>query len=230
MLDVFRPGGFELAGSRPPALRMSPVYQQLLQLLRGYLSATNAEGLLLRTVREMDVHPQELSQFHIPPMVPTIERRARLYLDNMRLARLVDEVASIGVDRPSRRSRTLVIQREPDISSARQTAKAICEAAGARSFVVHKVATIVSELARNIVAYTPGGTIELAVHRDKTVRVSIVATDQGSGIAALDDVLAGRYKSQTGMGRGILGVQRLADKFNISSGSTGTRVDVEVRL
>lgn len=209
---------------------MSPVYQQLLQVLRGYLSPTNAEGLLLRTIREMDVHPQELSAFHIPPMVPTIERRARLYLDNMRLARMVDEMAALGADRPSRRSRTLLIQREPDISSARQTAKAICEAAGARSFVVHKVATIVSELARNIVSYTPGGSIELTVHRDKTVRVTIVASDHGKGIAMLDDVLAGRYKSRTGMGRGILGVQRLADKFAISTGSTGTRVEVEVRL
>jgi serine/threonine-protein kinase RsbT len=209
---------------------MSPVYQQLLQLLRSYLSATNAEGLLLRTVREMDVHPQELSQFHIPPMVPTIERRARLYLDNMRLARLVDEVSALGADRPSRRSRTLVIQREVDISSARQTAKAICESAGARSFIVHKAATIVSELARNIVAYTPGGTIEMAIHRDKSVRVTIVAADQGTGIAALDDVLAGRYKSRTGMGKGILGVQRLADKFSISTGPMGTRVEVEVRL
>ena len=209
---------------------MSPVYQQLLQLLRGYLSATNAEGLLLRTVREMDVHPQELSQFHIPPMVPTIERRARLYLDNMRLARLVDEVSALGADRPSRRSRTLVIQREADISSARQTAKAICESAGARSFIVHKAATIVSELARNIVAYTPGGTIEMAVHRDKNVRVTIVAVDQGTGIDVLDDVLAGRYKSMTGKGKGILGVQRQADKFSISTGPTGTRVEVEVRL
>lgn len=209
---------------------MSPTYQQLLQVLRGYLSPTNAEGLLMRTVREMAVHPQELSAFHIPPMVPTIERRARLYLDTMRLERMVNEMASLGADRPSRRSRTLMIQREADISSARQTAKAICEAAGARSFIVHKVATIVSELARNIVAYTPGGSIELAIHRDRSVRVTIVATDQGKGIDALEDVLAGRYKSKTGMGRGILGVQRLADKFGISSGPNGTRVDVEVRL
>lgn len=209
---------------------MSPTYQQLLQVLRGYLSATNAEGLLLRTVREIDVHPQELSAFHVPQMVPTIERRARLYLDTMRLARMVNEMSTLGADRPSRRSRTLAIQREPDISSARQTAKAICEGAGARSFAVHKVATIVSELARNIVQYTPGGSIELGIHRDKTVRVTILATDQGPGIAELDDVLAGRYRSKTGMGRGILGVQRLADKFAIASGPHGTRVEVEVRL
>ena len=116
-------------------------------MLRGYLTATNAEGLLLRTVREMDVHPQELSQFHIPPMLPTIERRARLYLDNVGLARMVDEVSALGADRPSRRSRTLVVLREADISAARQAARAMCEAAGARSFIVHKVATIVSELA-----------------------------------------------------------------------------------
>lgn len=209
---------------------MSPTYQQLLQLLRGYLSATNAEGLLQRTVREMDVHPQELSAFHIPPMIPTLERRARLYLDSLRLARLVDEISSLGADRPSRRSRTLMVQREPDISDARRTAKAICEGAGARSFIVHKVATIVSELARNIVSYTPGGSIEIAIHRDKPVRMTIIAIDHGKGISFLDDVLGGRYKSKTGMGRGILGVQRLADKFNIQTGPHGTRIEVEVRI
>ncbi len=209
---------------------MSPTYQQLLQVLRGYLSATNAEGLLLRTVREMDVHPQELSPFHIPPMIPTMERRARLYLDTVRLARLVDEISSLGADRPSRRSRTFVVLREPDISEARRTAKAICEGAGARSFIVHKVATIVSELARNIVSYTPGGNIEIAIFRDRPVRMTIIATDHGQGIPVLDDVLAGRYKSKTGMGRGILGVQRLADKFHITTGPNGTKVEVEVRL
>lgn len=209
---------------------MSPTYQQLLQLLRGYLSATNAEGLLQRTVREMDVHPQELSAFHIPPMIPTLERRARLYIDSLRLARLVDEISALGADRPSRRSRTLMVQREPDISDARRTAKAICEGAGARSFIVHKVATIVSELARNIVSYTPGGSIEIAIHRDKPVRMTIIASDHGKGIPFLDDVLGGRYKSKTGMGRGILGVQRLADKFNIQTGAHGTRIEVEVRI
>ncbi|MFO0588007.1 MAG: ATP-binding protein [Polyangiaceae bacterium] len=209
---------------------MSPTYQQLLHILRGYLSPTNAEGLLSRTVREMDLHPAELSAFHVPPMVPTIERRARLYVDTMRLQRLVDEISAIGADRPSRRSRTFNVQREPDISDARRTAKAICESAGARSFIVHKVATIVSELARNIVAYTPGGTIEVTIVRERPAHMTIVATDRGGGIPFLDDVLAGRYRSKTGMGRGILGVQRLSDKFNISTSSLGTKVEVEVRI
>jgi len=209
---------------------MSPVYQQLLQVLRGFLSATNAEGLLLRTVREIDVHPDELSAFHVPPMIPHIERRARLYLDTVRLARLVEAIAALGADRPSRRSRMLPVQRENDISDARRTAKTICEGAGARSFIVHKVATIVSELARNIVSYTPGGNIEIAIHRDRPVRMTIVAIDHGKGISALDDVLAGRYKSKTGMGRGILGVQRLSDKFNIVTGPQGTKIEVEVRI
>ncbi|MEZ4307064.1 MAG: ATP-binding protein [Polyangiaceae bacterium] len=209
---------------------MSPVYQQLLQLLRGYLSASNAEGILQRAVREMDLHPQQLSAFHVPPMLPTIERRARLYLDTVRLARLVDDVAALGADRPSRRSRTLLIQREADVSTARQTAKAICEQAGARSFIAHKVATIVSELARNIVSYTPGGAVEMTILRDRSARLQIIASDQGKGIAALDEILAGRYTSKTGLGKGILGVQRLADKFHISTGPTGTRIEVEVRL
>ncbi|MBK8256556.1 MAG: ATP-binding protein [Polyangiaceae bacterium] len=209
---------------------MSPVYDQLLRVLRAYLTASNAEGLLLRTTREMDIRPEELSAFHLPRMVPAIERRARLYLDNVRLARLVGEISGFALDRPSRRSRILTVEYEADISIARQTAKAICDAAGGRSFNAHKVATIVSELARNIVAYTPGGTIELEIVRETAACVRISAVDRGSGIAALDDILAGRYRSRTGLGKGIVGVQRLADKFNIHTGPAGTKVEVEVRL
>ena len=101
---------------------------------------------------------------------------------------------------------------------------------GLSKFKSVKVATAVSELARNIVSYTPGGTIEIAIHRDRPARMTIVAVDHGGGIPFLDDVLAGRYRSKTGMGRGILGVQRLSDKFNITTGAMGTKVEVEVRI
>ena len=62
---------------------------------------------------------------------------------------------------------------------------------------------------------------------------STTRTRASSGYTAapsLDDVLAGRYKSKTGMGRGIIGVQRLSDKFNIQTGPLGTKVEVEVRI
>ena len=44
------------------------------------------------------------------------------------------------------------------------------------------------------------------------------------------EVLSGRYRSATGLGRGLLGVKRLADRFNIRTSKSGTHVEAEVNL
>lgn len=209
---------------------MTPAHEQVLNVLLGYLSAMNAEGVLVRAMREAEIQPEKFTLEDLPDILPGIERRARLYVDPARLGRLKAEISAIGGDRPSRRSKVMAIQVESDISEARLSAKSVCDAAGARSFTAHKVATIVSELARNIVHYTPGGTIEIAVHRDDPARFVIIAVDEGPGIQNLQDILAGRYRSKTGMGRGLIGVKRLADRFQIDSGPKGTRVEIEVHL
>jgi serine/threonine-protein kinase RsbT len=106
----------------------------------------------------------------------------------------------------------------------------LCAALGARSLVIQKVATIVSELSRNIVSYTPGGSIELTIVDATPRRIRIRAIDAGKGILDLDAILAGRYRSKTGLGKGILGVKRLADTFEIQTGAAGTHVEVELAL
>lgn len=209
---------------------MTPAHEQILNVLLGYLSAMNAEGVLLRAMREADIQPERFSLDDLQDILPGIERRARLYIDPARLGRLKAEIAAIGGDRPSRRSKIMAISVESDISEARLSAKAVCDAAGAKSFTSHKVATIVSELARNIVHYTPGGTIEIGVYRDAPARFVITAVDEGSGIQNLQEILAGRYRSKTGMGRGLVGIKRLSDRFQIESGPKGTRVEIEVHL
>ena len=71
---------------------------------------------------------------------------------------------------------------------------------------------------------------DAALVRDMPARFAVIATDTGPGIANLDEIMSGRYKSRTGMGRGILGVKRLADRFRINPGPPGCRVEVEVNL
>ena len=209
---------------------MTPAHQQILRVLLGYLSAMNAEGVLLRAMREADIRPERFTLDDLPNIAANIERRARLYVDPARVTRLKIEMASIGGARPSLRSTTMPIRIEQDISTARLAAKAVCDEAGARSYVSHKVATIVSELSRNIVHYTPGGTIEVSLQREGQARFSIIACDDGPGITNLADVMAGRHKSKTGLGRGLLGVKRLADRFQIDTGPKGTRIEIEVHL
>lgn len=209
---------------------MTAAYEQLLEVLMKHLSPTNAEGTLLRSVREAGLRPDSIAFTDVQQLLPSLERRIRLYVDPVRHARVAQELAAVGGAQPERRSRTLVIKTEADISEVRRVAKTICEGSGARTFITHKIVTIVSELARNIVHYTPGGTIEVGVIRDKPPRCSILAMDGGPGIKNLEEVLSGRYKSKTGMGRGLIGVKRLAERFKINPGPPGTRIEVEVDL
>src|SRR5262249_45586701 len=113
---------------------------------------------------------------------------------------------------------------------ARVATRGLCASVGAGSLSMQKAATIVSELARNIVSYTPGGSIELAILDTKPRKLHLRATDSGSGITELDALMGGRYKSNTGLGKGMLGVKRLADSFDIRTGKSGTTTDVTPSL
>jgi anti-sigma regulatory factor (Ser/Thr protein kinase) len=58
-----------------------------------------------------------------------------------------------------------------------------------------------------------------------------VAADRGPGIADIEAVLGGRYRSRTGMGIGLLGVRRLMDSCDIQSkAGSGTVVTIRKLL
>lgn len=102
---------------------------------------------------------------------------------------------------------------------------------GGSSLLAQRVSTTVSELARNLLLYAPGaGTIEVVPLTSPKAGILVRSVDRGPGIAALSDILAGRYQSKTGLGRGLLGVKRLSDRFDVTTGSAGTRVEAETWL
>ena len=91
---------------------------------------------------------------------------------------------------------------------------------GLSKFTSVKVATAVSELARNIVFYAGKGTVELRATRDdKGSALQIIASDQGPGIgpAKLEEIWGGTYKSQRGMGKGLVAVKKLVDEFQLDT-------------
>ena len=136
--------------------QMTPAHQRLMEVLLRYLSPGNAEGTLSRSIQEAGLKAEAITSDDLPRLLPALDRRLRIYLDPVKHARISAELATIGAERPQRRARTVTVKIELDISEARKVAKDVCEGAAARSFIVHKVVTIVSELARNIVHYTPG--------------------------------------------------------------------------
>lgn len=126
------------------------------------------------------------------------------------------------------REMTITLVSEHDIPRARQVAREICEKIGTRALTQQRLVTIVSELGRNMVLYAGGGKITLRPPLAANRRVVVIAVDQGSGIANLPEILAGKYKSKTGLGLGIVGTKRLADSFHIETSRHGTAISVEV--
>lgn len=90
-----------------------------------------------------------------------------------------------------------------------------------------RIATAVSEIARNAHRYARAGRVTFAVD---TTDLVVTVTDQGEGIRDLDSIYDGTYTSRTGMGMGIVGAQRLVDKLTIATGPTGTTVVLRKRL
>lgn len=120
---------------------------------------------------------------------------------------------------------TIPIEAESDLNHARMFARETCKLVELRGYKAQKVVTAVSELARNIARYSNGGELRFRVDADAE-RIIVVACDRGPGIPNLDEILAGNYRSRTGLGRGLLGSRDLADSFSIQSGSDGTTVTI----
>jgi signal transduction histidine kinase/CheY-like chemotaxis protein len=113
---------------------------------------------------------------------------------------------------------SLVLRYERDVVLARQRARQVAELLGFDGQDQTRIATAVSEIARNALEYARGGRIEVRVEGGTSPQVMLVrVSDDGPGIAAVDRILAGRYESPTGMGVGITGARRLMDGFEIDT-------------
>ena len=128
-----------------------------------------------------------------------------------------------------RRLYEMSLGNERDVVGARQQARTIGESLGFDHHDQIRIATSVSEIARNAFRYARGGTVAFEVDPESRI-FSISVVDKGTGIPHLEKVLAGTYRSSTGMGMGILGTRRLMDSFSIESGETGTTVRFGKRL
>lgn len=123
---------------------------------------------------------------------------------------------------------TGLVNTETDVVAVRQRAKQIAQLCGFGIQDQVRIATSVSELARNLFNYAGGGKVFFSVEGDTAPQVLTVSIeDKGPGIANLDQILAGDYKSPTGMGMGILGARRLADRFDIKTSPAGTRITLK---
>jgi signal transduction histidine kinase/CheY-like chemotaxis protein len=123
---------------------------------------------------------------------------------------------------------TVNIAREHDVVNARQRARQIADLLGFDAQEQTRIATAVSEIARNAFRYAKGGRAEFAVEgRNAPQLLLITVRDTGPGIVDLSRILRGQYRSSTGMGLGVIGAKRLMDSFDVqTSPQVGTLVSM----
>jgi serine/threonine-protein kinase RsbT len=121
---------------------------------------------------------------------------------------------------------TIAINAAADIVIARQHGRQLSLESGCSSAEATLVATIISELARNIVQYAKAGEISLEKTRAARKGIRIVCRDRGPGITDAHRALGGGYSTSGGLGMGLSGVRRLVDEFDLDTGGDGTTVTV----
>jgi serine/threonine-protein kinase RsbT len=126
------------------------------------------------------------------------------------------------------RERTIIpIRAVADIVTARQHGRELALQSGFSETESTLIATIISELARNIVLYAQTGEIvlERAISDGNRRGVVIISRDNGPGIPDVQRALVGGYSTSGGLGLGLCGVRRMVDEFYIDTGADkGTTV------
>jgi serine/threonine-protein kinase RsbT len=113
------------------------------------------------------------------------------------------------------------IRREDDIVVSRQRAREVAKRLGFGAVDQSRIATAVSELARNVVRYATGGQGEVVIRElpagTRRTGIEILVTDAGPGIADLEQAMQDGFTSGGGMGMGLPGTKRLMDEMDIDS-------------
>jgi serine/threonine-protein kinase RsbT len=116
-----------------------------------------------------------------------------------------------------------------DVVRARDTGRAIATTLGFSASDVTLIATAVAELARNIVLYAGQGDIILRrIEQGPTPGISVVAVDDGPGIADVARAMREGFSTSGRLGLGLIGVKRIMDEFEVvSEVGAGTCVTIK---
>ena len=101
------------------------------------------------------------------------------------------------------------------VVAARQEGRLLARALGARSAGETLAATVVSEMARNVIQHAGCGEIEVALSAGFLV---IETRDHGPGIADPHLALSRGYSTDGSAGDGLCGVARVAESLSIVNG------------
>ena len=224
--------------------------ENLVGALKQYFSAPIAKALLTSTLRRARIDTEAVHDDSLPDVVHALERALPMYIADEgrrnecvgRLRRLLPKVAPPRNEDTQKRnssrrpaappsplaSTVIRVKTADDVGNACEVGRDIARRVGFPSVDQTKIATAISELARNILLYAVTGEVRIAGIDAPRRGVEIAAIDGGPGIADLELVMSNAYRSRTGMGMGLKGAKRLMDTFDIAT-KPGVGTTVVVR-
>ncbi|MBD3285901.1 ATP-binding protein [candidate division WOR-3 bacterium] len=120
------------------------------------------------------------------------------------------------------------IREEADILKIRSEAKEMAQEIGFGLVDQTRIATAVSELARNVFTYAGEGEVRIESDCRPRKGIKITFIDRGPGIEDVELALTDGYSTTRSMGKGLPGAKRLMDRMEIHTHSgKGTKVTVE---
>lgn len=121
---------------------------------------------------------------------------------------------------------TVRIGAETDVVAARQRARQLAAELGFDSLDQTRIATAVSEIARNAYQYGGGGLVEYAIGSGEPPALLIRISDRGPGLPPRAARSGSTRRSSEGMGVGMSGSRLLMDRFDVTTSSGGTTVEM----
>ena len=123
--------------------------------------------------------------------------------------------------------RRVEIKTQSDVVAARQVGREMARQLGFGSADQTRLATAISELARNALQYAGEGACLVSDESDQNMlRIRVVVEDHGPGIPDVEKAMEYGFSTGGGLGAGLPGAQRLVQEFHIESQPGHTRVTI----
>lgn len=124
----------------------------------------------------------------------------------------------------------IALGRTEDIVRARQAGREMARTLGFGLADQTRLATAISEIARNALHYGGGGMCAIVGNRDQGGwRIVITVSDQGPGIPDIEKAMTPGYSTGNSLGMGLPGARRLMDSLDIATSTGGTSVVMSMR-
>jgi serine/threonine-protein kinase RsbT len=116
------------------------------------------------------------------------------------------------------RDELYAIRSSDDIIKARRVVRDCAMAQGMSLVDQTKLVTAASELTRNALLHGGGGEMRIHLLNEEGRRgVRVIFTDQGPGIADIEQAMKDGFTTVGGLGLGLSGSKRLVNEFDIES-------------